>query len=293
MCIRDRSNKYLEMYEQVAKRFQGKISFVWVDNEEQKSKRELLGIYHDKLPAFAFNMLKDQRKFSIKEEVPINYDTLMKFCGDFLSNRLEDMREQRPKEKPALKSTPKHKIYKEFNETIELDHEKFQELVLKEGKDAMVMFFNSQSDQDLDYSAKNYNRAAQRFKQLAKDNVIMCIYDLYYHPSPSEISSLVPPSIYFFPAFTKQAPYKAYTGQVKALALMLWIQESSDVEFDLPDLPHLPEELHAEYYRQKYRMDKEKEIRDKHEKGEESEENDNIRETKKRDELQNLSLIHI
>ncbi len=75
----------------------------------------------------------------------------------------------------------------------------------------------------------------------------------------NHLQGLTYPSIYFFPAYDKKEPFKAYTDDVKALPLMLYIQKASDIKFTLPDLPHLPEHLHEEYYRQKWRMDRSKE----------------------------------
>jgi hypothetical protein len=75
------------------------------------------------------------------------------------------------------------------------------------------------------------------------------MYDLSINPAPPQIKEMADPMLVFIPAFSKKPPFLIYTDSAKALTIMEYIETHSDIKFKLPELPHLPPELHEEYYR--------------------------------------------
>eukprot|EP01017_Pseudomicrothorax_dubius_P002641 TRINITY_DN10172_c0_g1_i3.p1 TRINITY_DN10172_c0_g1~~TRINITY_DN10172_c0_g1_i3.p1 ORF type:complete len:345 (-),score=63.76 TRINITY_DN10172_c0_g1_i3:35-1069(-) len=261
-------NKYHKVLEKVASRYEGEIVFSFLDNEKHKEKRRLIGITHDRVPAAGMNLMSSQKVAAFPGNLDFNEGNLQKWIEAFLNDRMDAYNEESkntPPSPPPLEERPP--VYQKIQNLTELNHQNFKEIVLREGKDVMVFFFNSKTTNNLEYTMSNYNRIAERFLALKIFSVLICTYDLGFYPAPTEMPDVPHPSMFFYPAYDKGEPYRAYTEQPKALAMMRYIEKNADIKIKLPDLPHLPEDLHEAYYRQKYEMDKHREEEERQGKG--------------------------
>ena len=93
---------------------------------------------------------------------------------------------------------------------------------------------------------------AERFRALNISSVMIALYDLALNPGPPQIREMGDPMLVLIPAYSKKPPYLIYTDSPKCLTMMEYIEAHADVKFKLPELPHLPPELHEEYYRVGY-----------------------------------------
>ncbi len=51
-----------------------------------------MGIFHNKVPAFAFNPMPNKKLHSFPEDLDVNYSNLDWFVGSYLSNNYVDAR---------------------------------------------------------------------------------------------------------------------------------------------------------------------------------------------------------
>ena len=87
--------------------------------------------------------------------------------------------------------------------------------------DVMMLIFKSSDQEGLELLAKNYDRAAERFKALNINSVRLGIYDLEENPPPSSIEVYTTPMIVFLPAYQKTPPFKIYTDSPKESFFLL------------------------------------------------------------------------
>jgi hypothetical protein len=249
--------KHINTLEQVAPRFEDKISFAWVDNESLKQKRLPLGIMHNKVPAMALNLAQDQRKFPFPLEKDITVESVTKFLTDFLTNKLQDQSNV-IKQRQSERALERAHLQSKYKFMTMLQSEDYHKLARVEGQDALIVFVNTELDSDLEPTLMIFDIVAERFKALKISSVEVGLYDLFIHPLPHEFPDIQTPQAIFFPAYDKRPPFKTYTDHVKVLTLMLYIQENADIKFILPALPHLAENMHEEYYKQKIEMEQKK-----------------------------------
>lgn len=90
----------------VAKEHASTISFVYLDGNQNVDKMKALGLYggKERLPSLAFNT-KDGLQIPFPENLPINKDTLLRFCADFISGKLKSAADAAAMAKRALTAT--------------------------------------------------------------------------------------------------------------------------------------------------------------------------------------------
>ena len=162
-------------------------------------------------------MLPGDKELSAKE--------ITRFLSAFVSGRLKEVDVGVTEHRPV--HTTRHTVYKHMPSVQEIGYDEFADFALKEGKDAMVCFLDSENDpndqQQLDDFARNFNRVAERFHDIGIANVQLAVYDVAYNPQHPALPPIATPSLYFFPAYTKRPPFRVFTKNPKALPLMKYI----------------------------------------------------------------------
>jgi thiol-disulfide isomerase/thioredoxin len=76
----------LEEFRLAAKEHQHRILFVYLDGTKHGDQMKSLGLYggKERLPSIAFNT-RDGAQVPFPEELPVNKDTILQFCADFIS----------------------------------------------------------------------------------------------------------------------------------------------------------------------------------------------------------------
>jgi hypothetical protein len=100
-------------------------------------KRRPLGIYHDKVPAMAFNMLDPSMKVPYPKDLPIKTDAILKWFDKTISGGESAHRSQGQEVDKEIKGM--------LNNTVLLTNDNFSSKVLGESTDHIVFFFNSDS----------------------------------------------------------------------------------------------------------------------------------------------------
>ena len=95
----------LEEFKAAAKEHTDRIAFVYLDGNLFEDKMRSLGLFggKERLPSLAFNT-RDGAQIPFPEELPINRDTLLQFCADFVSGKLRSPDDSKEMAKKALQA---------------------------------------------------------------------------------------------------------------------------------------------------------------------------------------------
>lgn len=236
---------YLSMFTKVARDFEHSIKFVWMDGNDPviMQRKRKLGLITKILPSLAYNLL-DDRIIPYPESQPITENGIRSFVVDFLDNKLKSV-SKISDNKPSLD------FEKKYSETPIVYMENFEEKVLQEGVDVVLLIYSSFESEDSYNMAPYYNKLAKRFTELNYPSLKVYRLDIATDAVPKMIKIDHIPSIYMFPAFHKNPPYIHYTGINKVPPMMFFVQKYADIKFELPILPHLSPDQIDPYYTQK------------------------------------------
>ena len=125
---------------------------------------------------------------------------------------------------------------------------KFEEVVMDQKKDVVVLFYDSQNiDEDAERIIKEYGKAAKRFRELKIKSVKMTAFDVSRMKTPRNFDistqdqdTLSRQSVYVVPAQHKNEPYHEIKD-LNAQNIMIETQSKADISFSLPEFPHLDE----------------------------------------------------
>lgn len=260
----------VDEYKLIAKEYSDKISFVYLDGVAHQDQMRSLGLYGgaERLPSLAFNT-RDGRQIPFPEELPINYDTLNQYCAEFLSGKLRSPKDALELVQKALRRTTpvsqKNKadrkerkkapeavtgISEQYGDgragddaIIEITSDNFEEIVLDEEKDVIVVFY-SRGCESCAHFAVYYKRMAKRFKELGIESLVVTRMDVTDDSPPPRLNLLVGklPLFVMIPAHAKHPPWNYYSGISKVQSMMQWVQKEASIPFTLPNLPHLTPE---------------------------------------------------
>lgn len=265
-------------FKEVAKEYSDKVNFVYVDGIANQDKMKSLGLYggESRLPSLAFNT-RENRKVPFPEELPINFDTINQYCAEFLSGKLKSPKDSLEFIQKALRTTVPlnsknvaHRkdrksapekvqgVSEQFgdggigdNAIIEVDEENFEEIVMDEEKDVVLVFYATDCV-SCSHFAVYYKRMALRFHELNIQSIVIARMDLTNASPPSHLNIINGnlPLMLIIPAQVKHEPWAYYSGHSKVQPMMKWIQNEASIPFDLPNLPHLSDEQVTQYKQQ-------------------------------------------
>jgi thioredoxin-like negative regulator of GroEL len=271
----------------VAKEHNSKISFVYLDGNLHKDKMRSLGLFggRERLPSLAFNT-KDNRQIPFSEKLPINEDTLLQFCADFLSGKLQSAADAEEAARKALQSAApmnqrnkaKRKrrldapdqvtgVAEQFGDgnkgddvVVVVDKKNFDAVVMDEEKDVLLLLHAKECEPCAHLSVY-YKRMAERFSVLNIPSLVVARMDVTDDSPPAHLNLMTSelPIIVLLQATAnipgssgggKTAPWVFFSGIGKVQTLMKWVQKHAAVPFELPNLPHLNDEQVGMYKEQ-------------------------------------------
>jgi hypothetical protein len=257
--------------------FRYRVAFAYVDGVAQQDRMKALGLFGGarRLPAVAVNAREEGVIAPYPESLPLDRAHLRDFLGAFLARRLRSKEDsdafalQRqndvfdakwlPKRKPRKKPTEEVMgRYEQFGEgsvrareigrvddVFVLNRENFAEEALAE-KDVLILFHEEGCEACAALTVY-YKKMAERFASLKIPSLLIARFDVTKDTPPLDGLIAGPlPVVVLLPAHDKRPPFRFYSGLGKVQPMMKWIQSSSDIAFDLPELCHLdPSEIEA------------------------------------------------
>ena len=257
--------------------FRDRIAFAYVDGVAQQDRMKALGLFGGarRLPAVAVNAKEEGVIAPYPESLPLDRAHLRDFLGAFLARRLRSKEDsdafalQRkddvfdakwlPKRKPRKKPTEEVMgRYEQFGEgsvrakeigrvddVFVLNRENFFDEALSE-KDVLILFHEEGCEACAALTVY-YKKMAERFAALKIPSLVIARFDVTKDTPPLDGLIAGPlPVVVLLPAHDKRPPFRFYSGLGKVQPMMKWIQSSSDIAFDLPELCHLdPSEIEA------------------------------------------------
>ena len=264
----------LEEYRIVAKEHSDRISFVFLDGNGYVDKMRSLGLYggKERLPSLAFNT-KTGSQIPFPESLPINKDTLMQFCADFISGKLQSKADAQEMAKKALQSAVpiskkntavrkerkgapevKQGVSEQFGDGFTgddavyvVDNKNFDEVVMHNDEKDVLLLLHAKSCETCSHFAVYFKRMASRFKDLDIKSLLIARMDVSDEAPPVHANLMVGelPILVLMPATiddTEKPTPIFYSGVGKIQQMMKWVQNHVAIPFNLPNLPHLNED---------------------------------------------------
>eukprot|EP01032_Pedospumella_encystans_P008406 gene8406-9984_t len=259
----------LEEFRLAAKEHQHRILFVYLNGVEHQDQMKSLGLYggKERLPSLAFNT-RDGAQVPFPEELPVNKDTILQFCADFISGKVRSADDAKEMAKKALQSAlpinPKNQavrkapkkapavvqgISEQFGDGIRGDQavvtvtlKNFDEIVMNDQKD-VVLLLHAQDCEPCAHFAVYFKRMADRFEAMGVRNLTIARMDVSHESPPKEMNLMVGtlPILAMIPATDKLPPWTFYSGISKVQQMMKWVHQQASIPFELENLPHLSE----------------------------------------------------
>ena len=259
----------LEEFRLAAKEHQHRILFVYLNGVEHQDQMKSLGLYggKERLPSLAFNT-RDGAQVPFPEELPVNKDTILQFCADFISGKVRSADDAKEMAKKALQSAlpinPKNQavrkapkkapavvqgISEQFGDGIRGDQavvtvtlKNFDEIVMNDQKD-VVLLLHAQDCEPCAHFAVYFKRMADRFEAMGVRNLTIARMDVSHESPPKDMNLMVGtlPILAMIPATDKLPPWTFYSGISKVQQMMKWVHQQASIPFELENLPHLSE----------------------------------------------------
>eukprot|EP01032_Pedospumella_encystans_P022442 gene22442-25423_t len=259
----------LEEFRLAAKEHQHRILFVYLNGVEHQDQMKSLGLYggKERLPSLAFNT-RDGAQVPFPEELPVNKDTILQFCADFISGKVRSADDAKEMAKKAIQSVlpinPKNQavrkapkkapavvqgISEQFGDGIRGDQavvtvtlKNFDEIVLNDQKD-VVLLLHAQDCEPCAHFAVYFKRMADRFEAMGVRNLTIARMDVSHESPPKDMNLMVGtlPILAMIPATDKLPPWTFYSGISKVQQMMKWVHQQASIPFELENLPHLSE----------------------------------------------------
>lgn len=271
----------LEEFGRVAQEYHDRIHFVYLDGVEHAERMKSLGLLGgvESLPQVAFNT-RDGRQVPFPEKLPINYDTLNRYCAEFLSGKLRNRQDALELVEKALQSsTPissKNTVHRKapaqraahapgiselFGDgeigdqfVVEVNATSLELLLSQPDEKDIVLLLYSPSCQPCANFAVYYKRMASAFSAYNIPTLMIARMDVSLEPPPASLSILTSanslPLVVMFPVGQRAPPFPFYSGIGKVQPMMKWIQQQAGSPFELPSLPHLDETKRKAYKEQ-------------------------------------------
>ena len=234
----------LDELRQVAKEYKNSILFVYLDGILHEDQMKSLGLYggKERLPSIAFNT-RDGKQITFPEELPINKDTLVQFCSEYLSGKLNNINDIQNMAKKALQSVVpinnKNKVIRkeikqapsivqgiseQFGDGIKGDNAiitinlaNFHDIILSDDNNKdIVLLLHSKNCEQCSYFNVYYKRMADRFKEMNIPSLLIAQMDVSIETPPKEMNLMVGtlPLLVMIPASDKNPPWNFYSGKV-------------------------------------------------------------------------------
>lgn len=255
-----------------------RIAFVYLDGNLYEDQMRSLGLYggRERLPSMAFNT-RDRTQAPFPEELPINKDTILQFCADFISGKIKSADDSKEMAKKALqRATPLDTRNQAVRQAVKAAPEvvkgvaeqwgdgiigdkaavvvtpdNFHDIVMNEEKD-VVLLLHAKSCETCAHFNVYFKRMAQRFQDLQVNSLVIAQMDVSHVTPPPEYNMMVGalPLLIMVPANAKYPPWTYFSGVGKVQAMMKWIHAHASIPFTLPNLPHLTEDQKIAYKEQ-------------------------------------------
>ena len=230
----------LEEFRVVAKEHSDRIAFVYADGTKHEDQMKSLGLYggKERLPSLSFNT-RENLQIPFPEELPINRDTLLQYCADFISGKLRSAHDAAEMAKKALmaakpinpKNTAARKERKKAPEVVtgvsehfgdgKLGDEAitvvtlktFDDIVMNEDKDVLLLLY-AQNCEPCAHFAVFFKRMAMRFQDMKIPTLTVARMDVTDESPPGDLNLIVGklPLLVMLPAGEKHPPWNFYSG---------------------------------------------------------------------------------
>ena len=278
--------RVLADFKAVAKAYQGKVSFAYIDGKAHAARKVALGLVDDLLPALAFNTLSGAL-YPFPTHRALTQAHIKEHVEGFLSGRLHPTQASSSQQEVTAAQDEAERLG--AHGLIEISHKSFQQVLdslrpprvrhpipfapmlakasplpaleilcpdtchaiaqvcMDETRDVLVLFYSAAAQVTKDFWPY-WRKTVERFGQLNVTSLKIGRYDVTRNQLPIavEIDSL--PAIVMFPAKDKAPPLKLFHGKAKVRPIMEWARQVASIPFEFPnDTPHLDDEQRKAY----------------------------------------------
>ena len=125
----EKNEEFLATLRPIAKKYAGKVNFVWIDAVKYAEHAKALNLREPKWPSFVIQDISKQQKYPLSQENDVTSQAVESLVEDFLAGKIE----------PSLKSEPipssqDEPVYTVVGKT-------FEEVVYDDSKDVFIEFY--------------------------------------------------------------------------------------------------------------------------------------------------------
>ena len=231
----------LDEFREAAKEHIGRIVFLYADAGVHKDQMRLLGLFggKERVPSMSLNT-KDGGKIPFPEDLPVNSDTILQYCADFLTGKLKNAADTEDMAKKALQASKLNTKNKAVRSKIKpapdtvvgvaepfgdgeggddsitlVNLANFTEILMGDTNDVLLLL-HAKNCEPCYHFAVYFKRMARRFEALNIPSLMIARMDVTEETPPAEygmipsMSSL--PLVLLLSADNKHPPWNYYTG---------------------------------------------------------------------------------
>jgi hypothetical protein len=156
------NRKVQEAFKAVAKGYQGKVSFAYIDGKAHASRKMALGLVDDVLPAMGFNTLSGTL-YPFPTHKPLTQQSIKEHVEGYLTGRLQPTQASSSPEEMKAAEEEAERLGAEG--LIEVSRKTFADVCMDESKDVLVLFYAAAQQVTKDFWPY-WRKTVERFRQL-------------------------------------------------------------------------------------------------------------------------------
>lgn len=219
-------SNYLEIYKKSARKFENKVRFGWLDvsNPDYLSKKYDLGMPTEIVPSLGFNS-RNKEHYVFPEGLEFSEKNIDNFVQGYLDGK---------KSSYISVYTPRNITLNSCQALIqeELDTQDFEVT-----PDLLVFLYSSHNNKDSEKYSPIFNTICDQLTFLSFESIKTFKIDAALTKIPNYLPTNKFPKIFLIPAYSKNNNnIIEYKGEFKTEKIMKFLQETSTVELDIPEM---------------------------------------------------------
>lgn len=163
----DKKDTYIDLVKPIAKKYKGKVNFVWIDAIKYGDHGKALNLHESKWPSFVVQDLEKQLKYPLDQSKDLTAEAMSDLVESFVKGTVE----------PSLKSQPVPET--QDGPVYTLVGKNFEEVVYDDSKDVFVEFYATWCGH-CKRLAPIWDQLGEKYASI-KDKLMMYVYFLSAH----------------------------------------------------------------------------------------------------------------
>lgn len=216
----EKKDTYIELVRPIAKKFKGKVNFVWIDAIKYGDHGKALNLHESKWPSFVVQDLEKQLKYPYDQAKELTAEAITELVEGFVKGSLE----------PSLKSQPIPET--QDGPVTVLVGKNFEETVFDDSKDVFVEFYATWCGH-CKRLAPIWDQLGEKYAPI-KDKLMIAKLEVPENDLPPSLPFRIQgfPTLKFKPAGSRE--FVDYEGDRSYESLVEFVEKHAKNPLDLP-----------------------------------------------------------